>query len=366
MERIIKPYISFNEVESDIKDIFESGILTKGKYVEKFRDCIKEYTKAKYAFLTTSATTALWLSLKALAIKAGDEVIVSDFSFPATANVVEDLGATPVFADVDLQTFNMLSDELERNITKRTKAVIFVDALGNPSGILDIKEICKRHNLVLIEDAACAFGSSIGGIKCGNIADITCFSFHPRKLLTTGEGGAITTNSPEFARFFEIKLNHGAVSQGNKLDFIDYGYNFRLTEIQAALGIAQIKKIDAIVKNRQAIKEEYRKYLEPHGFNVQRHDGNVVHNVQSVVFKMPESINRDDMIEHLKKNEIEATIGTYCLSGTTYYKGRYNQVRGNASFLERTTLTLPCFEGVDIDYVCNTISKYVVAVYGEM
>jgi len=155
-----------------------------------------------------------------------------------------------------------------------------------------------------------------------------------------------------------VKLNHGAVTQDSKFDFIDYGYNFRLSEIQAALGVKQIKKIDAIVKDRQAIKEEYRKCLEPHGFKTQRHDKNVVHNTQSVVFKTPENINRDDLIEHLEKNGIEATIGTYCLSGTTYYKGKYNQVLGNASFLERTTLTLPCFEGVNLEDILKAIYAF--------
>lgn len=357
MERLIKPYIAFNEVEAELKEIFETGIFTKGKYVEIFRDGIKKYTGAKHSFLTTSATTALWLSLKAAGIKTGDEVVVSDFSFPATANVVEDIGATPVFADVDLDTFNMMPTDLEKRISKKTKAVIFIDALGNPSEILKIKEICEKNNIILIEDAACAFGSSVGGIKCGNIADITCFSFHPRKVLTTGEGGAITTNSWGLARFFEVKLNHGAVTQGSKLDFIDYGYNFRLSEIQAALGVKQLKKIDAIVKSRQAIKEEYRKCLEPHGFKAQRHDKNVVHNMQSVVFKTPKNIDRDDLIEHLRKHGIEATIGTYCLSNTTYYRKKYEQVRPNAALLERTTLTLPCFDGVNVGRVCAAIIK---------
>src|SRR3972149_2791881 len=263
MERLIKPYITLKEVEAELREIFESGIFTKGRYVEMFKEGIKEYTGARYAFLTTSATTALWISLKAVGVKTGDEVIVSDFSFPATANVVEDIGATPVFADVDLETFNMMPAELEKKINKKTKAVIFVDELGNPSGILKIKKICKKNNIVLIEDAACAFGSSIGGRKCGNIADITCFSFHPRKVLTTGEGGAITTNLPELAQFFEVKLNHGAVTQDSKFNFVDYGYNFRLSEIQAALGVKKIKKIDAIGKDRQAIKEGFRPSLSP-------------------------------------------------------------------------------------------------------
>lgn len=355
MERLIKPYITFEELETELRDIFSSGIFTKGKYVEMFREGVREYTGAGYSFLTTSATTALWVSLKAVGVGEGDEVVVSDFSFPATANVVEDLGAIPVFADVDLRTFNMMPDELEKKISGKTKAVIFVDAFGNPSEILKIRDICAENNIVLIEDAACAFGSGVGGIRCGNMADITCFSFHPRKLLTTGEGGAITTNSLELAQFFEVKLNHGAVSGDSNLDFIDYGYNFRLSEIQAVIGLNQLRKIDEIVRERRKIMEEYERQLEPYGFEAQRCDADVLHNVQSVVFKTPGTMNRDGLINHLKKNGIESTIGTYCLSGTTYYRGKYKQVEENAAYLEKVTITLPCFKGVDPERISKAI-----------
>lgn len=158
--------------------------------------------------MTTSATNGLGLALRVLGVGVSDEVIVSDFSFPATANVVEDLGAIPVFADVSLDTFNMSPSFLESRISAQTKAVIFVDALGNPSGIHQVKEVCRDHKLPLVEDAACAIGSAELGARCGNIADLTCFSFHPRKLLTTGEGGAITCNSDRYAADLAVKLNH--------------------------------------------------------------------------------------------------------------------------------------------------------------
>lgn len=359
MERLIRPYIQFSEVESELREIFEAGIFTKGKYVEQFRESIKAYTGAHYAFLTTSATTALWVSLKAIGIGAGDEVIVSDFSFPASANVIEDLGAVPIFADVDLDTYNMLPHDLERKITPKTKAVMFVDALGNPSGVLAIRDVCHKHGLILIEDAACAFGSSIGGVPCGRIADITCFSFHPRKLLTTGEGGAITTDNPEYARFFEVKLNHGAVAQNGALDFVDYGYNFRLSEIQAAMGIKQVAKIEEIVAGRTAIRNSYVKYLAPLGFAIQQCMPGVIHNIQSVVFRVPVGMDRDGLIGHLKDRQIESTLGTYCLSGTSYYAQKYSLVQSNAQLLQQRTITLPCFEGVRTEYVCEAITRYI-------
>jgi perosamine synthetase len=358
MIKLIKPYISFDEVEKEFRDIFESGWFTKGRYVELFRDEIKAYTGAKYSYLATSATTALSISLKAVDIKAGDEVIVSDFSFPATANVVEDLGAIPVFADVSLDTYNMLPQELEKKITSKTKAVIFVDALGNPSGIHEIKNICMKYKLPLIEDAACAIGSSEKGIRCGNIADITCFSFHPRKLLTTGEGGAITFNDEKYVKFFDIKLNHGSVPGALKFDFVDYGYNYRLPELQSLMGIKQIQKLDAIVRSRNIIRDKYMTLLQPKGFKIQQISTDVVYNVQSLVFVAPSDIKRDKLITSLKEKMVETTIGTYCLSGTTYYSKKYNAVQKNAEFLENNTITFPCYEGIDVEYVVNSIGAH--------
>ena len=359
MIKLIKPYISFEEVQNEFKDIFDSGWFTKGKFVEEFRNEIKNYTGAKYCYLATSATTALTMALKTLDIKQGDEVIVSDFSFPATANVVEDLGAIPVFADVDLYAFNMLPQELEFKITPKTKAVIFVDALGNPSGIHEIKKICEKHNLPLIEDGACAIGSSEFGVKCGNIADITCFSFHPRKLLTTGEGGAITFNDSKFVDFFEIKLNHGAKVVNGKFDFVDYGYNYRVPELQCVMGIKQLKKLDDIVKSRGIIREQYIQALGPLGFQVQKIFDDVVCNVQSLVFKVPTTIKRDELVKYLKENGIETTIGTYCLSGGTYYAKKYNNIQPNAMYLQENTITFPCYDGVDVEYIVQKIKEYI-------
>ena len=359
MIKLIKPYISFEEVQSEFKEIFESGWFTKGKFVEEFREEIKNYTGANHAYLTTSATTALTMALKALNIKSGDEVIVSDFSFPATANVVEDIGAIPIFADVSLDTFNMLPNDLESKITSKTKAVIFVDALGNPSGIHDIKEICKKYNLPLIEDGACAIGSSEFGVRCGNIADITCFSFHPRKLLTMGEGGAITFNDSKYVEFFDIKLNHGAVVNDGKFDFVDYGYNYRVPEIQCVMGIKQLQKLDEIISSRNNIRDEYIKALEVLGFQVQKISGDVVHNVQSLVFKVPQNTKRDELVKYLKENGVETTIGTYCISETTYYKNKYDNVQPNAMFLEENTITFPCYDGVDVEFIVKNIKEYI-------
>lgn len=356
MIKLIKPYIKFDEVEAEFREIFESGWFTKGKYVDAFRNELKSYTGANYAYLTTSATTALTMALKALDVEAGDEVIISDFSFPATANVVEDLGAIPIFADVDLETFNMTAQQLQSKITPKTKAVIFVDALGSPEGIHEIKKICEKHKLPLIEDGACAIGSSEFQVKCGNIADITCFSFHPRKLLTAGEGGAITFNDNKFVQFFDIKLNHGATINDGKFDFVDYGYNYRLPELQCVMGIKQVKKLDDIVASRRAIRDQYIQGLSAIGFKVQKVSTNVQYNVQSLVFLVPADVDRDNLVKLLKQKGVETTIGTYCLSATTYYKNKYNSVQSNADFLEKNTITFPCYADVDVDFIVQAVS----------
>lgn len=354
--RLVKPYITFDEVEKEFRDVFESGIFTRGQHVEAFRRQIAEYTGAKHAFLMTSATTALWTCLKLLKIGVGDEVIVSDFSFPASANVVEDLGAIPVFADVDINTFNMLPSELEKKISPRTKAVVFVDALGNPTGITEIKAICEKHGIPLIEDAACAIGSSENGCRCGSIADLTCYSFHPRKLISTGEGGAITTGRDDWAEWLEVKLFHGAKGmKGIALDFVDYGYNFRLPELQAIMGCRQLAKIEQIVDERNSIRNAYIAQLEPLGFVPQQVGKSVRYNVQSLVFKVPEGCDRDALILGLRKAEVESTIGTYALSSGSYYKHKYANPQKNSSRLEQTTVTLPCFAGVDVEKVVSSV-----------
>ncbi|WP_035059531.1 DegT/DnrJ/EryC1/StrS family aminotransferase [Andreprevotia chitinilytica] len=356
--RLIKPYISFEDVEAEFRDVFESGMFTRGQHVEALRQELAAYTGAKHAFLVTSATTALWVCMKLLGVGPGDEVIVSDFSFPATANVVEDLGARPVFADVSLDTFNMLPEDLEKKISPRTKAVIFVDALGNPTGLTEIKSICQRHGIPLVEDAACAIGSGEHQRRCGAIADLTCFSFHPRKLLTTGEGGAITTDRDEWAYWLEAKLAHGARGmKGPGLDFVDYGYNFRLSELQAVMGRKQLARLEQIVDERNEIRVAYEALLRPLGFKIQKLGASVRHNVQSMVFHVPEGCNRDALVAALKLCDIETTIGTYAMSATTFYAERYRDIQPNSQQLNDCTITLPCYHGVDVARVAHEITR---------
>jgi len=358
MIRLVKPYIAYEDVKEELKEIFSSGVFTKGKYSQLLPARLAEYTGAAHAFLTTSATTALSMCLKLLEIGTGDEVIVSDFSFPASCNVVEDLGANSVLADVSLETFNMLPSELLTKITPNTKAVIFVDALGNPSGLEKIADICRERKIPLIEDAACAFGSNIGKRKVGSIADLTCFSMHPRKLLTTGEGGAITTNNEVYASKLKVKLNHGADETG---DFITFGYNYRMPEIACAMACRQLESIDEVVIERREQYETYTKHLEPLGFTPQRETGEAYTNRQSVVFSIPAELDRDALIEALRNRQIETTLGTYSLSATSYYRQKYRAIQPNALWLQQHTITLPCYRGLALDEVCSAVDEAIIS-----
>ncbi len=359
MIKLIKPYISFSDVENEFREIFESGMFTRGKYTGQFVETLKNFTGSQYAFLASSATTALSVCLRILDINQGDEVICSDFSFPASANVIEDTGAKPIFADVSLETYNMLPSELEKKITPKTKAVILVDALGNPSGVHRILEICRSKGIPLIEDSACAIGSSENDVQVGNIADLTCFSFHPRKLLTTGEGGAITTNNPQYAEKLSIKLLHGAVMKNDMMDFVDYGYNYRLPDLQCVMGIKQFAKLKDIVVERNETRLEYVRRLHPLGFKVQEISAGTIHNVQSLVFRMPIGRKRESLTAYLRTKDIESTLGTYSLSATTYYANKYKDIQENGRTLQNETITLPCYRGVDVDFVCKSIEDWI-------
>lgn len=358
MIKLVKPYISFEEVELEFREVFKTGAFTRGPFVDEFSKSIKQFVGSEYCVLTSSATTALSVCLRILGVGPGDEVLCSDFSFPATANVIEDIGAKPIFVDVSIETFNMNVEDFKSKLNSKTKAVIFVDALGNPSGISEIKDLCTKNGVPLIEDAACAIGSAEGGIKVGNIADLTCFSFHPRKLLTTGEGGAITTNSAKYFESLQVKLLHGAKPQNEMMDFVDFGYNYRLPDLQCIMGLKQIRKIPEIIKERNEIRNLYIQLLHPLGFNAQKVNENVTYNVQSLVFRLPSGFSRKSLSKNLKENGIESTLGTYSMSSTTYYSEKYKSIQKTSSFLQENTITLPCYSEVDVNFICNKISEW--------
>lgn len=244
-----------------------SGWLVQGPQVRAFEDAWSAFVGAKHSVAVTSCTTALHLSLAALGFGPGDEAIVPAFTWISTANVVEHLGGKVVFCDIDLDTFNINVEQAARLVTPRTKAILPVHLFGLAANMAPLLALAKQHGLWVVEDAACGFGSLLGGQHVGTFGDAGCFSFHPRKAITTGEGGMITTQSDQLADKLRRLRDHGAAMSDLQrhhgarpyllADHPDAGYNQRMTDLQAALGVAQMKRADAILDERRALAARY-------------------------------------------------------------------------------------------------------------
>ena len=253
--------------------VVRSGWLTQGPKVAEFERAVAEYCGTEHAVAVSNCTTALHLALIVLDIGPGDEVICPSMSFIATANAIVHAGATPVFADVDPQTYNLDPNAAEAAITPRTKAIMPVHQIGMPADMDRFNEIGRKHGVKIFEDAACAIGSRYKGRLIGGHSEMACFSLHPRKIITTGDGGLITTNNAAYADRLRLLRQHGmsvpdTVRHGAKKVIIEtyseVGYNYRLTDVQAAIGIEQLKRLDWIVERRRALAAEYTAALAGH------------------------------------------------------------------------------------------------------
>ena len=243
---IAKPTISGREIKSVI-DVLKSGHLVSGERVEEFEKKFARYINVKHAIATSNGTSALHTALLSLGIMPGDEIITTAFSFIASSNCILFVGAKPVFVDIDPKTYNIGPDEIKKNITNKTRAVLIVHLFGQPCEMEQLVDICKEKHLLLIEDACQAHGAEYDGKKVGSFGDVATFSFYATKNMTTGEGGMITTNNDEVAEKSKLIVNQG---QSKKYYHTALGFNFRMTEIQAALGIFQLKKLDDVNKKR--------------------------------------------------------------------------------------------------------------------
>lgn len=328
-----------------VKAVLDSGYLTQGPRTAEFEELVRGVVGTRYAFAASSATTGIHLALRAVGVKPGDQVIIPDFSFPATANAVIQQDAEPVFVDIDLDTFNMDPALLEAAITPRTTAIMPVHAFGLPADMDPILDIARRHGLPVVEDAACALSATYHGVQAGALGTAGVFSFHPRKLITTGEGGLVSTDDDEVAERIRVLRAHGARRGELYMEFIDAGYNYRLSDVHSAIGIAQMAKLDGIISARRSLASLYTSALDGvDGVRVPTVPDDVEHSYQSYVVLLDSGIDRDEVIRQMQRRDIETTLGTYSMHLQPYFRERFgiaDAALPNATRAQHSALTLP-------------------------
>lgn len=314
---VAEPDLNGNEL-AYVKDCVKSGwISSAGGYIKKFEDKFAEYCQVKYATSTSNGTTALHLALSALGIKEGDEVIMPNLTFIATANTVRYCGATPVFIDIDEKTWNIDPSKIEEKITDKTKAIIPVHLYGNPCDMDAIIRIAKKHNLLIIEDCAEATGAEYKDKKVGSFGDIACFSFYGNKIITTGEGGMCVTNSKELIDKMNLFKNHGMNPKKRYWHDV-IGFNYRMTNIQAAIGLAQLERIEEFIKIRRQNASFYNSLLRNiKGIQIpiEKEGTKNVYWMYCIVLEENANFsNRDELMNELEKQGIDSRPFFYTMS----------------------------------------------------
>ena len=344
-----------------IKQCLDSGWVTQGPLTARFERLFADRHQVPHALATTSCTAALHLATMALGLQPGDEVIVPAFTWVTSAHAAEYVGAKAVFVDVDLATFNLDPAALEAAITPRTRAVIAVHLFGKAAPMTEIAAIARRHKLAIIEDAACAVGTTYNGTLVGSLGDVGCFSLHPRKVITTGEGGLVTTGRSEIADRVRQLRNHGATGPAPGADptrpysmgtFNSIGFNLRLSDIQSAVGIAQMGKLDGLLAERRRLALRYTERLSStDGLQCPTDDPG--HTYQSYVVQVAGGRERRNRVmDDLARLEIQTRPGTHAVHRLGYYARKYALAAGqfpNACLAEDTTITLPIFPGMTTD-----------------
>jgi dTDP-4-amino-4,6-dideoxygalactose transaminase len=316
---LMRPYFDEEEIE-EIRQVLNSGWVSQGPKSREFETKISEYLQVDEVISVINCTSALHLALLSIGVTKGDEVLVADYTFPATGHAVVYCGATPVFVDIDEKTYNIDPSLIVDKITEKTKAIIPVHTFGQPAQMDEIMDIAREHDLHVIEDAACAFGSTYKGTYAGLIGDIGCYSFHARKGITTGEGGMVIAKNREILKKIRLLSTFGMVPAWNReklngfthCEFTALGYNYKLSDINAAIGVAQLKKLDRIIKRKQILAQCWDDVLtDIDGIQPPFVDKNVTHIYQSYVALVDITIKRDDVILQLMKEGVQAHIGTY-------------------------------------------------------
>jgi perosamine synthetase len=309
---LIKPYIT-EEVKARVCEVLDSGYLTEGHVTDEFKERVREYVGSQYALAVSNCTVGLELALRAMDIGPGDEVIIPDYTYPATGDAVQIVGAKVVIVDIDPETCLVDYQALQNALTPKTKAVIPVSLFGNPLDYERLKEVATERNIFVLEDAACSLGARYDGIYAGNLADISVFSLHPRKFITTGEGGVVTTDNTKWAAWMESYKHFG---MGNNTDrvgaqFERIGTNYKLSNIQAAVGLVQMRHIDMLLARRAEIAQRYNDLLQDvPGISFLKTTPKGTHSWQSYCIFVG---NPSQVIEKLRGKGIETQIGTYSL-----------------------------------------------------
>lgn len=366
---LIKPYIT-QEVKDKVGEVLDSGYLTEGPITHELEERFRNYVGCKYAIAVTSCTTGLEVALRALGIGPGDEVIVPDYTYPATASVVAIVGATIVLVDVSKETMLIDYDQAESAITERTKAIIPVSLFGNPLDYDRLNSIKAKYGIFIVEDAACSLGAEYKDTRVGNLADISVFSLHPRKFITTGEGGMITTNNSEWAEWMESYKHFGMGVHESRLttSFERIGTNYKLSNVLAAIGVVQMRHIDELLKRRIELANRYIDLAaDIEHIDIPQITDRGKHSYQSFCVFVGA---RDAVMGDLRQSGIEVQIGTYSLHRhPAFLEGplcsHFASFSGSSSALENC-LTLPLYHDLSsadqehvIQQLTSTISRFV-------
>jgi perosamine synthetase len=369
-----KPYLTGTEGEA-VAEVIATGWVSQGPKVQAFEAAFAERVGAAAAVAVTNCTTALHLALHAAGVSPGDEVIVPSLSFIATANAVAHCGARPVFADIDPITYNLDPDAAERAITERTKAIMPVHQVGLPADMDRFLELGRRYDLVIVEDAACAIGASYKGRPIGSVGPIACFSLHPRKVITTGEGGMITVQDPEVADRLRRLRQHGmsvsdlARHSTDRVVIESYpepGFNYRMTDMQGALGLCQLEVLDEVLEHRRILAERYNAAIEriPH-LEPPRDPAYARRTWQSYCVRVGarSPVGRTDLMQRLLVDGIVTRRGVMAIHEEQAYAGKALWNLPHTEAAARDVIMLPLFAGLTFeeqDYVIERLAEYVV------
>lgn len=340
-----RPFVGAEELE-EIESVLKSGWLAQGPKVAEFEEMVKSYLGVQYAVACSSCTTALHLSLLSIGVEKDDEVLVADYTYPATGHAVMHCGATPIFIDIDPKTYNIDPQIIEAHITKKTKAIIPVHTFGQCADMDSILTIANKYGINIIEDAACAMGSKYKNKFAGTMGDINCFSFHATKGVGIGEGGIITTNNEKLANkarklaFFGIESSW--VRQSRVTQFMELGYNYKLSDVSAAIAICQMRKLDTIIERKRYLAKYWDEKLA--GLNlitIPYVNNDCFHNYQGYSALLSKCVDRDLLMKNLLDRGLQTQIGTYASHMQPVYK--YGKICSNSLDVYNRSLRLPMY-----------------------